>query len=111
MKNKPDTLTSDSQTGFVKGRYIGESIHLVYDIMNYTKLNTTAGLLMLIDFENPFNSISWKFMYTVLHLFGSNCQMPIIYFMRSNSVIYDEDNKSIKVYVLEDTSSRSLNCR
>ena len=110
MKNKPDTLTSDSQTGFVKGRYIGESIHLVYDIMNYTKLNTTAGLLMLIDFENPFNSISWKFMYTVLDLFGSNCQIPI-YFMRSNSVIYDEDNKSIQVYVLEDTSSRSLNCR
>ena len=70
MKNILDTLISDSQTGFVKGRYIGESIRLVYDIMNYTEVNKTDGLLMLIDFEKAFDSISWKFMYNVLDIFG-----------------------------------------
>ena len=70
MKSILDTLISDSQTGFVKGRYIGESIRLVYDIMNYTEVNKTDGLLMLIDFEKAFDSISWKFMYKVLDIFG-----------------------------------------
>ena len=70
MKSILDTLISDSQTGFVKGRYIGESIRLVYDIMNYTEVNKTDGLLMLIDFEKTFDSISWKFMYKVLDIFG-----------------------------------------
>ena len=37
MKSILDTLISDSQTGIAKGRYIGESIRLVYDIMNYTE--------------------------------------------------------------------------
>ena len=30
-----DKLISDSQTGFIKDRNIGESIQLVYDIINY----------------------------------------------------------------------------
>ena len=34
----PD-LISNCQTGFIKGRFIGESTRLVYDIMNYTEKN------------------------------------------------------------------------
>ena len=33
----PD-LISQSQTGFIKGRFIGESTRFVYDVMNYTKI-------------------------------------------------------------------------
>ena len=29
-----------------------------------------SGLLMLIDFEKAFDSLSWKFLYRVLDLFG-----------------------------------------
>ena len=62
----PD-LISNCQTGFIKGRFIGESTRLVYDIMNYTEKKQKTGLLMLIDFEKAFDSISWKFMYKVLN--------------------------------------------
>ena len=31
-----DKLVSKHQTGFNKGRYVGESTRLIYDIMNYT---------------------------------------------------------------------------
>ena len=62
----PD-LISNCQTGFTKGRFIGESTRLVYDIMNYTEKKQKTGLLMLIDFEKAFDSISWKFMYKVLN--------------------------------------------
>ena len=58
-----DKLVSKCQTGFIKGRYIGESTRLIYDIMNYTEVTNKNGLLMLIDFEKAFDSISWKFMY------------------------------------------------
>ena len=34
--------------------------------MNYTEKKQKNGLLMLIDFEKAFDSISWKFIYTVL---------------------------------------------
>ena len=64
-----DKLISDSQTGFIKGRYIGESIRLVYDIINECDISNKTGLLMLIDFEKAFDSISWKFIYKVLEFF------------------------------------------
>ena len=59
-------LISDYQTGFIKGRFIGENTRLVYDIMNYTEKKQKNGLLMFIDFKKAFDSISWKLMYTVL---------------------------------------------
>ena len=65
-----DTLISCNQNGFVPGRYIGESTRLIYDIMNFTENHSIPGLLMLIDFEKAYDSISWKFMYKVLSLLG-----------------------------------------
>ena len=61
-------LISNCQTGFIKGRFIGECTRLVYDIMNYTEKKQKTGLLMLMDFEKAFDSISWKFMFKVIIL-------------------------------------------
>ena len=65
----PD-LISQSQTGFIKGRFIGESTRLLYDVMNYTEIKKITGLLMFIDFEKAFDSVSWKFMYKVLRYYN-----------------------------------------
>ena len=51
IKSVLNILISESQTGFIPGRYIGDSTRLVYDIMHYTKANNIDGLLLLIDFE------------------------------------------------------------
>ena len=59
-------LISKDQTGFIKGRYIGENIRLIYDLMNYTEQNNIQGLLLLIDFEKAFNSLSWQFIQKAL---------------------------------------------
>lgn len=63
-------LISRDQTGFLKGRFIGENIRLVYDLMNYTERNNIPGLLMLIDFEKVFDSVSWEFVFHTLDLFN-----------------------------------------
>ena len=70
MNTVLNKLISQDQTGFVKGRYIGETTRLIYDIMHYTEVKELDGLLMLIDFEKAFDSISWKFMYNTLTFFG-----------------------------------------
>ena len=70
LKRFLDILTLGSQCGFIKGHYIGEVTRLVYDIMNCTENSNIGGLLMLIDFEKAFDSISWSFMYNVLEYMG-----------------------------------------
>ena len=65
----PKIVHSD-QKGFVSGRYIGECIRNTYDIMEYAKSKNKAALLLLIDFEKAFDSISHSFIIKALHFFG-----------------------------------------
>ena len=65
----PDLIHPD-QNGFVKDRYIGESIRLVYDTMHYAKDNNIKGLLLLVDFEKAFDSVSHSFIRSCLDFFG-----------------------------------------
>ena len=61
-----DKLIDKDQTGFVKGRYIGESIRLIYDLLNFTEQNNIPRLILLIDFEKTFDSLSWQFIQKAL---------------------------------------------
>ena len=70
IKGTLQKLIHADQTGFIAGRYIGENARLVYDIMHYTEENKIPGLLLLVEFEKAFDSISWSFLYKVLYLFG-----------------------------------------
>ena len=64
----PNLIHSD-QTGFVKGRYIGENIRLISGIMDYTSLQKLPGILTSLDFRKAFDSIEWPFiMKTLDHL-------------------------------------------
>ena len=58
IKPHLDKIISRSQTGFLSGRYIGETTRLVYDLMHYTEMHNIPGMLMLIDFEKAFDLIS-----------------------------------------------------
>jgi hypothetical protein len=57
-----DKLINNDQTGFIKGRFIGENVRLIYDIMQYTEENNISGLLLLVDFEKALDSLSWAFL-------------------------------------------------
>ena len=65
----PHIINSD-QTGFISGRYIGENIRTLYDLMNYTEKNNMPALLLLIDFEKAFDSVAWSFIHKVLEFFN-----------------------------------------
>lgn len=70
LKTVLSKLISNDQTGFISGRYIGENTRLIYDIMNYTEETNIPGLLLIIDFEKAFDTISWDFIRKTLHFFN-----------------------------------------
>ena len=74
LKGVLDKLISRTQTGFISGRYIRENIRLIYDLLHYTEKENIPGLIMLVDFEKAFDSVSWSFLYQVLEFlnFGTN---------------------------------------
>ena len=57
IKDTLDHIISETQSGFLKGRYIGENTRFIYDILSFTELHNIPGLLVLIDFEKAFDSI------------------------------------------------------
>ena len=70
LKNVMDKVISNSQSGFIAGRQLSDNTRFIYDLMHKTEISNIPGLLVLIDFEKAFDSISWKFLYHVLEFFG-----------------------------------------
>ena len=65
----PDIIHCD-QTGYVKDRFIGETIRLFYDIMEFTAEENIPGLLVFIDFKKAFDSVEYSFLYQCLEKFN-----------------------------------------
>ena len=65
----PSIIHSD-QTGFLKGRYIGENIRLVLDVIEYVKDNDLSGMMFPIDFEKAFDKLEWSFIFKTLKQFN-----------------------------------------
>ena len=58
------------QIGYIKGRFIGESIRTIFDIKNITEKLDLGGYIALIDFEKAFDSIEWAFLLKCLKAFN-----------------------------------------
>ena len=85
-------IISKTQTDFISGRMISDNTRLIYNIMHIAESKNHTGLLMLVDFEKAFDSISWKFIYKTLQFFGYN----------SNFIHWIQlFNTDIKSYVLQ----------
>ena len=53
----PNIMHSD-QSGFIKGRYIGQNVRLLCDIVEYSDINYLPGILLFLDFKKTFDSSS-----------------------------------------------------
>ena len=56
----PKFIDND-QTGFLKGRFIGENIRLVDSVINFTAAKNIPGPLVFLDFEKAFDTVEWPF--------------------------------------------------
>ena len=57
MKRFLKTLTYSDQSGFVKGRFIGDNIRLLFDIIDYSEFKQFPGAVLFVDFFKVFDSL------------------------------------------------------
>ena len=69
LKRLLPKIIGEEQKGFLEGRYIGENIRMLYDVLSHTETHNLPGIIMLIDFEKAFDSISWSFIKKTLDFF------------------------------------------
>ena len=75
MKPSFPNLINYDQTGFIKGRFIGENIRLIDSIICYAKVKNIPGLLLFLDFEKAFDKIEWSFIRRTFQHFGFDSSM------------------------------------
>ena len=76
FKDVLPSVISNTQKGFLKGRFIGENTRLLYDIMCEAENRNIPGLLLMVDFRKAYDSLSWRYMHQVLqhYNFGENAR-------------------------------------
>lgn len=70
LKTVLNKIISPNQTGFRKGKFIGENIRFVLDLIEYSKVHKIPGFLFLLDFEKAFDTIEWSFLQATLSFFN-----------------------------------------
>ena len=65
-----NTIISPDQTGYIKGRYIGQNLRTIIDIIEYTNKENISGLMVFLDFQKAFDTISWPYLFTTLKAFN-----------------------------------------
>ena len=61
MKKVLDSIINENQKCFIAGRFLGENIRLIYDVLFESKKQNIPGMLLSIDFEKAFDTVSWSF--------------------------------------------------
>ena len=51
IKKALDIIINENQKGFIAGRFLGENIRLIYDVLFESKKQNIPGMLLSIDFE------------------------------------------------------------
>lgn len=87
LQNCIDEIVSHDQCGYIKGRYVGENIRTIADIIEITKYNTNPGIITLIDFEKAFDTVNWNYLFSTLRSFGFG-----EFFINCVKVIYNDIN-------------------
>ena len=72
IKNVLPKLIHETQTGFMKGRYIGENIRLIFETIDNVDEQNLPGILFFSDYEKAFDRISHDFLFKCLRHFNFN---------------------------------------
>jgi len=63
-------IINPDQTGYVKGRYLGENIRLIQGVMFFTKRLNLPGTAFFWDFRKAFDTVKWNCLLSTLRLFN-----------------------------------------
>lgn len=61
---------NNTQTRFIKGRYILENLITSWESMEWARHSNHSGTMLLLDFEKVYDRVEWVFLRTTLEAFG-----------------------------------------
>ena len=70
LKNVLPNIIHESQYGFLAGRQMSSAIRNIYETLIFAEKNQIPGMILSIDMEKAFDSISWSFMFKALEFFN-----------------------------------------
>lgn len=70
LANVIKSLINEDQTGFLKGRYIGENVRLVLDMIDYCNSHKISALILACDVKNAYDCVAWSYMKHLLSAYG-----------------------------------------
>ncbi len=70
MKKFVCNIINSDQSGFMKGRNIGNNIRLITDVIEYTDFEQIPGAILLLDIEKAFDTVNHDFLFNVLKQFN-----------------------------------------
>jgi hypothetical protein len=63
-------IINKSQSSFIKGRYIGDTIRSLLEVIDLAEEENLSCIALSIDFEKAFDTFSWKFKKKILSFFN-----------------------------------------
>jgi uncharacterized protein YbcI len=69
LKNNLIKIINKNQSGFIKGRYIGDNIRSLLEVIDLAEEENRSCIVLSIDFEKAFDTISWKLKKKMSFLF------------------------------------------
>ena len=70
VKNVLLNIIHHNQTGYIKDRYIGETVRSIFHIMEFTDTENILGILIFIDFKKAFDTVKWHYLFDCLKAFN-----------------------------------------
>ena len=70
VKKVLPSIISNAQTGYLEGRFIGQNIRQIADILQFTLDQNMSGIAVFLDFEKVFDSLEWDFLDKALEMFN-----------------------------------------
>jgi hypothetical protein len=65
LRNILPTIINSDQTAYIKGRFKGQNIRLINDVIDFSMENDISGAIIFLDFEKAFDSLERHFMFAV----------------------------------------------
>ena len=96
-------MINSDQTGYIKGRFIGENVRLIQDVMPHTKQEEKPGITIFLDFRKAFDTIEWNYLRAASQTFNFGPDIlnwfQVIYNQASSCVLHN--GHASDFYVLE----------
>ena len=64
------SIISNSQTGYLEGRFIGENIRQIADVLQFTFDQNLSGIAVFLDFDTAIDSLEWDFLHKAREAFN-----------------------------------------